>query len=599
MGVSKEVFVDLQEKFEKVKKLIEEDSKTDPPDEPYKSKYAAKNLLIGMRNSIERLRDSSIPESKVLVESMLGTVWLHLGIISIDTEELSNGESHLNSSLAIVEHDPTEPYFVSISLNALNHLGILWSNRDDAEKSRHYLERSLKLYTEFAGTKQVPYGFVDVFRASGERDGDEARRSLEKTHTLTLYYLAQIYGSLKDALKSAVYCHVTLKRQLEYDDYEPIDWSLNAATLSQFLMEQNGFKQARHHLAAASYMLGAYEDGLNATVESEDEHEAKKEVFKHRTADVARCWAKYGLLLLSTSKDRLMNHVDDEAMTCELSSDLAKLELAPGSTVSSDDLKNLRFPTLKLDVYERQITDQFVLTFEDARAVFLNTQTWLNEAEKYYTLENHASDYVQIVQDTSQLYNLLAFYEDDPERQSKMHKRRIDHLEKVLGELNPTYYIQVCRQIWYELGEIYDTNLDIKMDKLKTTKDRPRPHALAKINTLIEKSIENFTRFLDSLKLPATNQLPDDIHEDYEKPAVKAYFHVGVLYGKFLNPDRNVQLENTEKSLEYFNKMIDYCARHEKIEEYCRAELSACKEMVQLLPYKIQKLTNEIVNNVV
>lgn len=91
-----------------------------------------------------------------------------------------------------------------------------------------------------------------------------------------LKLLLQIYGSLKDHLKSAVYCHNTLKRQLESKDYDAIEWALNAATLSQFFMERNGFRQARHHLAAASYVLDKYSDEQLKNIEgSTEEIEAK------------------------------------------------------------------------------------------------------------------------------------------------------------------------------------------------------------------------------------------------------------------------------------------------------------------------------------
>lgn len=46
----------------------------------------------------------------------------------------------------------------------------------------------------------------------------------------------------------------------------------------------------------------------------------------------------------------------------------------------------------------------------------MNVRHWLKKAEEYYTLEDHASDYAQIVQDMSELYKLLAFYEDDESR---------------------------------------------------------------------------------------------------------------------------------------------------------------------------------------
>lgn len=55
MTITKESFVDLQEKYNKVIKLIEEDSKLDPENEPYLSKYSGRQILIGMKANIENL----------------------------------------------------------------------------------------------------------------------------------------------------------------------------------------------------------------------------------------------------------------------------------------------------------------------------------------------------------------------------------------------------------------------------------------------------------------------------------------------------------------------------------------------------------------
>jgi hypothetical protein len=80
-----------------------------------------------------------------------------------------------------------------------------------------------------------------------------------------------------------------------------------------------------------------------------------------------------------------------------------------------------------------------------------------------------------------------------------MHKRRIDHLESVLKELNPHYYLLVCRQLWYELGETYSDILDIKLQRLQTD-EQATPHALRKVNHLAEQSITHFNNFLESLR---------------------------------------------------------------------------------------------------
>jgi hypothetical protein len=62
MTITKEVFVDLHEKYNKVVKLLDE-SKFDPDNEPYTSKYAAKQILIGMKASLENLLRNQSLES--------------------------------------------------------------------------------------------------------------------------------------------------------------------------------------------------------------------------------------------------------------------------------------------------------------------------------------------------------------------------------------------------------------------------------------------------------------------------------------------------------------------------------------------------------
>ena len=44
----------IQEKFQKAMHLLEEESPKDPEDEPYKSKYAARELLNDVKFQLER-----------------------------------------------------------------------------------------------------------------------------------------------------------------------------------------------------------------------------------------------------------------------------------------------------------------------------------------------------------------------------------------------------------------------------------------------------------------------------------------------------------------------------------------------------------------
>lgn len=524
---------------------------------------------------------------------MNSMIQLLLGIVSIDTEELSVGEKHLTKCKEIIDKNENKPEIAYVTLNMHNQFGILWSKREP-KKAQTYLEEAERFYLAFKESGQIPIDPNELFVHNLETyNSVSAWEKFEKLYTLTLYYLAQIHGVLGDSLKSSVYCHITLKRQLESEDYDAIDWALNCATLSQFFMEVNGFKQARHHLAASSYIIQKYEDELNNIIECNENHNAKIENFRHRSADIARCWAKYGLLLMYNSKERLLKHTEDIDSHCTEITDLSKLTLKEDSTVRIEDLKQLFFPSLSLESYEENITDQFLLTFDDAKKVFLNIQIWLNKAQEYYTLETLASDYIEIIQDQSQAYDSLVFYEENPDNQAKLYKRSVDLLENVISQVNPTYYMQYCRQIWFRLGQTYSDMVDIKSDKLKESDSRPTPHTLNKINGLIEKSIHNFTSFIDSFRNPK-KELPKKIDDDFQKPFLQAYFHIGALHGRYITLDKTKQLENCEASLNAYNQVGIYCKENTKAGELIPSELGIVKEMLQLLPIKAIKLQHEI-----
>lgn len=305
----KEIINDFKENYAKVRKLLDEDSKNDPENEPYLSKYKAKEILNNMREALSRISNSNTSLDKIKLDSMLGAVLLNMGVIDMETEELTSSETILREAEDLLTPNSCKPEIVITLINIENNLGILWSNRDEPGKAKTFLLKAKSLYEDFKCTLQMPLPIESIISNTCEIAAGDFM-ILEKAYTLTLYYMAQIYGSLKENLKSAIYCHVTLRRQLQYSDYEPIEWSLNSAALSQYFAEQNGFFQSRHHLAAASTILDQYEAKLLESESNDDAYLAKKETFKHRSADVARCWAKYCLLLMTASKARLMNDAD-------------------------------------------------------------------------------------------------------------------------------------------------------------------------------------------------------------------------------------------------------------------------------------------------
>jgi hypothetical protein len=113
--------------------------------------------------------------------------------------------------------------------------------------------------------------------------------------------MAQVYAKRDEKELSAEYCQITLQRQLEWDTYEPMEWAMCAATLSQYFISNDEFHLARHCLACAEFI---YQEALDK--DNIDSSEETKEKLKQGTADIERCWAKYGLALLDSSKSKIL-----------------------------------------------------------------------------------------------------------------------------------------------------------------------------------------------------------------------------------------------------------------------------------------------------
>lgn len=584
---AKEILNDFKENYIKFRKLLDEDSKNDPENAPYFSKYKAKEILNNMYVFLKTLKTEGSPVDDTKLDAMIGYVLLNIGIVEMDTEEPTASEKSLNEAVDLLLENALKPEIVVTLINVYNNIGILWSNRDDPEKAKASLVKAKTLYEDFKCTLQMPLPIEVIINYVGETLIDDFMY-LEKSYTLTLYYLAQVFGVLKENLKSAIYCHVTLRRQLEYNDYEPIDWALNSATLSQFFAEQNGFYQSRNHLAAASTILDQYKQLLEAAVDQDEEYLAKLETFKHRSADVARCWAKYCLLLMIASKTRLL---DDDEKLSESITDMSNLSLEDTENICEGNLKKLTFPNLDVTKYESKIGDKFLLTYEDARAIFLSCQNWLNQAKEYYKLETLASDYIELILDSSQAYNNLAFFEDNDDRRAKMLKRRIDMLENLLNEINPTYYLQYCRQIWYELGVVYTDILNIKIDKWP--KSEATVQARKKIDLLCNKSIESYTNFINSIN-DKNGKVPAKIDQELIRPLINALVAVGRNSMKRMAVNKINQLCHVQKSLDSYQTVVDICDTHEEVAVMFTEEYKLCQEMCQILPLKIKKLQTEI-----
>jgi len=239
-----------------------------------------------------------------------------------------------------------------------------------------------------------------------------------------------------------------------------------------------------------------------------------------------------------------------------------------------------------------QVTDQRLSNYSEAKSVFVWTQRHVHSAQQYFTLDERCSDYVELCRDMSQLYKHLATFAEDDDSKSKMHRRRVDLLEPLNRDLSPTYYLLTIRQILFELGEIFSDMVDIKRDRWQ--KQPGNSHFAMKVNLLVKQSILYFETFLDTLRVEG--KLPDKYTDETVRPAMLANFYIGRMHSKYVVlPNSHAELGNINQTYEHYKNIVDYCDKHSDALEKVAEEVSACREMVKLLPVKMEQIRRNMI----
>ena len=244
-----------------------------PEEEPYKSQYKAREIYKEvLSDDILTEKDIPLPDPAAgesyneqqkqdMVDNMdIVALKAHikylLGSNYSETEETGQAIKCYNEFLQLYSRLPFSRAvnFLNCVQDCLNNLALIAINNDDDANGYRYLLKAEKLYEKVKelakkqGDEPVScYNTVDLYshklRAYNENRklddnllafyGERVRPvfrffyqggiNLEKTenfYTLTCFYLAQLKAKQGDKDKSAYYCGVTLKRQLDSGDYE-------------------------------------------------------------------------------------------------------------------------------------------------------------------------------------------------------------------------------------------------------------------------------------------------------------------------------------------------------------------------------------------
>ena len=491
--------------FVEAERLTREED--DSPEEPYRSLYAARDLLTSLQIKLKSYPVEDDEDYIILCSSLQ----LHIALNYLNTEEPTRGVELLEVCIQRVERLTSKVKTASLCIEVYNQLGIAWSNWEEQQKSLEYLLKAKAVYDSHIALP--PPITHSQWLAGREESEQEREKAFETLHTHTLFYLAQVFGHLNQPKQSALYCQQTLCRQIEMKDYDAMEWSVSCATLSQYYINTGHFRQARHCLAAATHILQRFSDEGSGL-----ERDGVRENVIQAESDIARCWTKYCTSLLQTSQDQLDNSSTQEDK---------KLQ------------KFFRFESLELADLESEVSAELVKDCETAKTVFIFAQRKIEESKQFYSLDELASGYVEVIQDHSLMYKLLVSFETELVNKCRLHKRRIDILSATLSELNQQHYLSPCRQLLFELAEC---NAELASLKIIQGSEAPSVHAVMKINKLLHTAINHFQRFVETFKESSNGELPAKIEPDLLRPILSAQLACGRLYTQIINPSKTEQV---------------------------------------------------------
>ncbi|CAH8438760.1 unnamed protein product [Schistosoma margrebowiei] len=360
---------------------------------------------------------------------------------------------------------------------------------------------------------------INEFQKSGslnKQNLSACRLMFEHEYTKTIFLLAQVYQLIGKQVQSANYCQLTLLRQLTFgksvkkavnnpfrlqnniiriksahslrdlenrkfserhpyyllQSFDPIEWATNAVTLSDYFSSVEN--QNNCYYKTFECLLSA----VHVVEEARFEGNIPSSQVDNTLANIYRNLVKISLDLLEKGTkqygnlaDERITNTDSEFEKYQELQNVAKfgsmfnLDLQPIYTGLLDDNFNVKNSMSNVIPHNNDLIYKLIrppTNYETASGIFRIILNCLMKAENFYTLQNHCTDAIALIQDRSKAYRLMTVFEKNINRQCCMHKRRIDMLNNVLRQLNPDHYLHVCRQLTFELAEALGTLRDLK-----------------------------------------------------------------------------------------------------------------------------------------
>eukprot|EP00164_Ancoracysta_twista_P002706 GFYU01003601.1.p1 GENE.GFYU01003601.1~~GFYU01003601.1.p1 ORF type:complete len:578 (+),score=198.08 GFYU01003601.1:127-1860(+) len=535
----------------------------DPPETPYKSRYSARNLLGEIRTKLAGIRPQEDDPQHVDIHDAMAILDYKMGVLCIETEEETAGEEQLTQALRHL--NPKRQVFTMEVMDVLNNLALVWSQRGELDKAHNYLQQGEILYQQFG--KNYASGSADVLKMKKKR--------IEDLYTHTAFYLAQVLGNLKDEVGSAKYIEITLQRQLGQEAFDKKSWANNCLELSTFHLINADHGKVHHCLSACELVMSSLDAGDDKVLAEELEVTRR---------NINRAWGKYYLSLLNFSRDYTARKLEIKAEAERRGETLEENDDTKSEQTEGDDEVN-KGPFASLGDLPGVQDPKPIETFDGARSLFKKANSEFDKALKYYVLDGFVSAHIAILQDVSNLYKALIFFEEDDGRVVKMLRRRITTYDGLLEQLNAKAFPQQYKQIAFECGDVSAEILELKH---RMKKEKIASVSDGKLNEMVKAAIEFYQMFVDSFY--DDGKLQSDMDDDTTSYFLQGRLAVARLHSKFVVSSKEQALGCFRKSLSDYQWIKKYLESHEV--KGFEEEKSIVIQMCELLPMKCDALAS-------
>lgn len=586
---------------------------------PYEYKYRAYALLEDVEQQIKvSIVERVCRDDKML--SVHGKILFRMGVIAYDTDEWSKGEKHIKQAIQLLQKDTldqetvgNETYIQTLSAlessqytenskvekgeetklesddlspaglevlesvqngsdrprhldfvcdfaQSYNYLGMIWTGRSDHRLAELCFKKAERIY----------HAFQDCREDQVIENDSPLLKRMESIFTMITFFLAQMYSSLNFPHLSAKYSFLTLKRQLNSEqNFDKEEWAVNAMTLSNYYLNYDDFSQSEHCLNAAQHMLQLV--GCKKNEQSDPNLQLAIARHYHVWLDYSMKWLMQNS---RKSESEIASREGDEGIgsrVLEFNEPDEPVTISPQHSVPT-----IQFDNVPIDSPRPY---HVIVNFEQALPAFKSARRGYEAGLKYYILDGFVSDHIGNLQNLSNLYSVLSFFERSVERIIAMHERRTQLYERnnLIGELNPRFYNGELKQISFELGEIYSEILDLQVEQGQST------HKPIEITF---KAIRCFEFFIKQFVDPESGK--EKIEEINYHAYVRARLHLARLYYKLEVKDKQETLKNWTMSLQEYDKVIALC-KDKKIEGVLQQEIEMAKQMRDLIPLKMRE----------